>query len=39
MVRDDPEVKGRVSGSELDAIFDYGYYVRHVDAIFERVGL
>ena len=39
LVRNDPVVKGRISGSELDAIFDYGYYVRHVDAIFERVGL
>ena len=24
---------------DLEALFDYKYYVRHVDEIFERVGL
>jgi adenylosuccinate lyase len=35
----EPEISKRISASELDALFDYGYYVRHVDRIFERVGL
>ena len=39
LVRDDPDVAGRLTESELDGIFDYQYYVRHVDEIFERVGL
>jgi len=25
--------------SELEGIFDYGYFLRHVDTIFERLGL
>ena len=33
------EIADRLSNAELDALFDYGYYVRHVDEIFQRVGL
>ena len=39
LVRCEPEVSGRLSGAELEALFDYSYYVRHVGEIFERVGL
>ena len=39
LVRADPSVDGRLSQAKLDEIFDYGFYVRHVDEIFERVGL
>jgi adenylosuccinate lyase len=35
LVRADEEIAGRV---ELDSIFDLGWYTRHVDAVFERLG-
>jgi adenylosuccinate lyase len=35
----EPDVTSRLSPVELDDIFDYGYYLRHVDASFRRVGL
>lgn len=34
-----PEVKGILSGDEMDALFDAAFYVRYVDEIFRRVGL
>ena len=38
-MRAEPSVDGRLSAAKLDEIFDYGFYLRHVDEIFERVGL
>jgi adenylosuccinate lyase len=35
LVEADDEIAGRV---DLDAIFDLGWYTRHVDAVFERLG-
>src|SRR3954464_356771 len=35
LVRADEEIAGRV---ELDSIFDLGWYTRHIDAVFERLG-
>jgi adenylosuccinate lyase len=35
LVRADEEITGRV---ELDELFDLGWYTRHVDAVFERLG-
>jgi adenylosuccinate lyase len=35
----EPDVTSRLSPAELDGIFDYGYYLRHVDTSFRRVGL
>ena len=35
LVRADEEIAGRV---DLDSIFDLGWYTRHVDAVFERLG-
>ncbi len=35
LVRADEEIAGRV---DLDLIFDLGWYTRHVDAVFERLG-
>jgi adenylosuccinate lyase len=35
LVRADEEIAGRV---DLDAIFDLGWYTRHVDAVFGRLG-
>ena len=39
MMRSDPDVGGSLPSEDLEALFDYKYYVRHVDEIFERVGL
>jgi len=35
----DAEVGKHLSKAELEDIFDYAYFIRHVDAIFERLGL
>ena len=35
----DPDVSKRLSKSELEGLFDYGYFLRHVDAVFQRLGL
>jgi adenylosuccinate lyase len=35
LVRADEEISGRV---DLDTIFDLGWYTRHVDTVFERLG-
>ena len=39
LVRSDHKIAKRLSTEELDDLFDYKYYVRHVDEIFHRVGL
>ena len=39
LVRSDPTVTKYLSQSELDSTFDYGYYVRFVDDVFDRIGL
>jgi adenylosuccinate lyase len=36
-LKNDPEVSGKLSASEIDAMFDDFYHLKHVDAIFERV--
>lgn len=33
----DPEVAAHLGTEELDALFDLGYHLKHVDAIFRRV--
>jgi len=35
----DEEVSSRLSKSELEGIFDYNYYLKHVDEVFQRLGL
>lgn len=35
----DPEVTSRLDAARLDAIFDYGAYLTHVDESFRRIGL
>lgn len=37
LLQADPEVT--LSDNELAGIFDYGYYLKNIDAIFERLGL
>ncbi len=39
LLKADREVTEHLSVSELEALFDYSYFVRHVDTIFERLGL
>ena len=39
LIKYDSEVAAQLSPAELDGIFDYKYYVRYVDEIFQRVGL
>ena len=39
LLQADPEVGRHLSQSELDGIFDYQVFLRHVDEVFERVGL
>ncbi len=38
-VESDEDVTSRLTRGDLDGLFDHSYYVRHVDEIFERVGL
>jgi adenylosuccinate lyase len=37
LLKGDPEVTQRLSPAELDALFDLGYHLKHVDTIFDRV--
>jgi adenylosuccinate lyase len=39
LLGEDAEVGEKLTGEELTELFDYAYYTRHVDEIFERVGL
>lgn len=39
LIRDDERVKERLTVEELDACFDAGRQLEHVDTIFKRVGL
>lgn len=39
LLKADDEVTARLPVSELQSIFDYGHYLKHVDEVFERLGL
>ena len=39
LVRADPTVTKHLSQRDLDSMFDYGYYVRFMDEVYDRVGL
>jgi adenylosuccinate lyase len=39
LLKADSEVSGVLSGAELEKLFDYKYYLQHVDDIFLRLGL
>ena len=39
LIRNDDSLSGYLSSKDLDEIFDYGYYTRFVDDIYQRVGL
>ena len=38
-IAEEPEVNSRLTNTDLDKIFDYGYFVREVDKSFARMGL
>jgi adenylosuccinate lyase len=37
LLKSDPQVSERLSADELNALFDLGYHLKHVDTIFDRV--
>ena len=37
LLKADPDVSQRLSADDLNALFDLGYHLKHVDTIFERV--
>jgi adenylosuccinate lyase len=37
LLKDDKDVAKVMSARELEALFDLGYHLKHVDTIFERV--
>ncbi|HUV51944.1 MAG TPA: adenylosuccinate lyase [Dehalococcoidia bacterium] len=39
LLEKDPDVSKHLSKSELESIFDYGYFTRHTDEVFKRIGL
>lgn len=39
LVRSNQTISERISADEFDSLFDYKYYVRYVDEMFEKVGL
>ena len=39
LLRADPEITATLPQPELEPLFDYQYYLRYVDDIFERLGL
>ncbi len=39
LLKADPEVKAHLSEKELESLFDYNYFIRYVDKVFQRLGL
>ena len=39
LLKADTEITARLSESELASLFDYGYFLKHVDEIFQRLDL
>ena len=39
LLEGDSDVASRLPPEKLDELFDYGYYLRNVDAVFDRAGL
>jgi len=39
LLKADTEITTQLSELELSSLFDYGYFVRHVDKVFQRLGL
>jgi len=39
LLAEDPAVISQLSRQELESLFDYNFYLQHVDASFQRLGL
>ena len=39
LLESDERILSQLPKSELESLFDYNYYLKHVDSIFERLGL
>jgi adenylosuccinate lyase len=39
LLKTDPEVMAHLTESELKSLFDYNYFIKHVDKVFQRLGL
>ncbi len=39
LLRSDELITGKLDGYELEALFDYDYYLKNVDTVFDRLGL
>jgi adenylosuccinate lyase len=39
LLRSDPEVTAQITVTELELLFDYNYFLKHIDRTFERLGL
>ncbi|MBT2641025.1 adenylosuccinate lyase [Bacillus sp. ISL-41] len=39
LIEEDEKIAGMLSEAEIDDCFDYNYHIKHVDMIFERLGL
>ena len=39
LLKADPDTRSHLSPEEMDRIFDYSYYTRYINDIFQRVGL
>jgi adenylosuccinate lyase len=39
LLQSDPQATANLTQAEIQGIFDYGYYLKHVDKIFQRLGL
>ena len=39
LLKADAAVTGKIPENELTALFDYNYFLKHVDDIFQRLGL
>jgi adenylosuccinate lyase len=37
LLKQDPDVSNALSAAELEALFDFGYHLKHVDTVFRRV--
>ncbi len=39
LLKNDNRVNERLDASKIDSLFDYDFYIKHVDTIFQRLGL
>ncbi len=39
LLKADPDIMARLPKSEVESLFDYNYFVKHVNKVFQRLGL